>query len=148
MNERFKKGFYTPINRQKYKGKVLPIYRSQWELKFMRYLDMENTVLEWVSEPLPIIYMNPVKQKLTRYYPDFLVKYRNKDGSEYNVLIEIKPYKQTIPPINNGKKQKRTLLIESYNWAINTAKWEAAVNFCKQRNILFRILTERELNIR
>lgn len=148
MNNRFKKGFYTPINKGKYKGKVLPIYRSNWEYKYMRYLDMEESVIEWVSEPLPIYYFNPIKQKPTRYYPDFLVKYKNRDGSEYIELVEIKPYKQTIPPVNSGKKQKRTLMIESYNWAINIAKWEAAIKYCKERKIIFKILTERELKIR
>jgi hypothetical protein len=148
MNDRFKKGFYTPINRSKYKGKVLPIYRSNWEYKYMRYLDMEESVIEWVSEPYPIYYFNPVKQKQTRYYPDFLVKYKNKNGDEYLELVEIKPYKQTIPPVNTGKKQKRTLMIESYNWMVNVAKWKSAIAYCKQRNIIFKILTERELKIR
>lgn len=148
MNKKFSKGFYTPKNMEKYKGKILPVYRSNWELKYMIYLDNEETVVQWVSEPVPIYYMNPIKQRMTRYYPDFFIRYRNKDGSEYEVMVEIKPYKQTIPPVDTGKKRKRTLLVECYTWAINLAKWKAAMSYCKQRNIIFKILTERELHIR
>lgn len=148
MNEKFKKGLYTPINRAKYKGRLPIVYRSLWEYKLMCFLDKEDCVLEWCSEPFPISYFNPVKNKISRYYPDFLIKIKNSNNEEHMELIEVKPYKQTIPPVNTGKKRKTTLLIESAMWAINKNKWEAAKKYCEQRNIIFRIMTEKELRIR
>ncbi len=148
MNKLFKKCIFTPINRSKYKGNGAIVARSGWELKFMNFLDKTDTVLEWRSEPFPIVYFNPIKQKMSRYYPDFLIIFKGKDGNIHTELIEIKPYKQTIPPVNTGKKRKSTLLVESHMWFINSAKWKAARDYCAVRNIVFRIMTEKELNIR
>lgn len=145
MNKKFAKGVFIPNNKNKYMGKHYPIYRSKWEWKYMHVLDNSSSILEWMCEPFPIVYFNPVKQKMSRYYPDFLIKYVDNNGDQHIDMIEIKPYKQTIPPINTGKKRKSTLLIESYNWAINNAKWDAAKKYCASRNITFKIFTEKEL---
>lgn len=145
MNEKFKKGIYEPINKEKYRGRRYPIYRSQWELYLMQRLDKSKYVIEWVCEPYPIIYMNPVKGRPTRYYPDFLVTYLDVNGVKHQDMIEVKPFKQTVPPVNTGKKRKSTLLIENYNWVINNAKWEAARKYCASRGINFVLYTEREI---
>jgi len=65
-----------------------------------------------------------------------------------NYLIEIKPYKQTIPPVESNRKKKSTILYEKITYAVNQAKWSAARQFAKKRNIEFIILTENELDIK
>ena len=47
------KGKFRPQNREKYKGNSSNIvYRSGWELNFMKYLDRQPEVLQWNSEVL------------------------------------------------------------------------------------------------
>lgn len=148
MNTKFVKKIFIPQNPSKYKGRNPILARSLWEYKFMNFLDKTDSIIEWASEPFPIVYFNPIKHKVCRYYPDFIIRYKGSDGNEHTELIEIKPYKQTIPPVNTGKKRKSTLLIENATYIINKQKWEAAKKYCEQRQIIFRIMTEKELNIK
>ena len=62
--------------------------------------------------------------------------------------VEIKPYKQTIPPDNSSRKKKSTLLYEHKTYAVNQAKWEAARKVADKKGMEFIILTENELNIK
>lgn len=143
----FKKGFYTPINAEKYKGIKKPLYRSAYEYKVMCFFDKHPSVISWAVEPFPISYFNPTKGKVCRYYPDFIVSFKCSDGTIKTELIEIKPYRQTIPPKPSQGKKHSTLLIEAKLWAMNVAKWEAAKKYCISREISFRILTEKDLFI-
>lgn len=145
-NREYRQGIFTPNHPEKYKGKRRPIFRSAWELKLMRWFDDSANILEWTSEPFPIAYFNPVKNKITRYYPDFLVRYKGADGVEHTELIEVKPYRQTLPPKPSQGKKQSVLLLESKQYAINCAKWKAAQQFCLERKINFRILTEKNTN--
>lgn len=75
------KGRYKPKHPQKYKGDPSNIiYRSSWELKFMKWCDMRPDVLEWQSEEFFIPYKHPIDGKMHRYFPDFYVKVRTKKG--------------------------------------------------------------------
>jgi len=139
-------GFFKPQNPQKYKGNPTNIiYRSFWEFGYMRRLDKDKDVLEWSSEELAIPYISPIDNRHHRYYPDFLVTRINSKGIKETVLIEIKPYKETMPPGAQGNKKKKQYLYEVMTWGKNEAKWKAARNFCKDRGWKFEILTEREL---
>lgn len=141
------KGFFKPSNPAKYKGDPSNIvYRSSWELKFMRYLDAHGDVLEWSSEEFSIPYRSPVDGALHRYFPDFKVKKKNPSGIEETVVVEIKPAKETKPPTVQTKKTKQYLR-EVYTWGINSAKWKAAEAYCSDRKWKFMIMTERELGI-
>ena len=62
-------------------------------------------------------------------------------------LIEIKPYKQTLPPIKPSRQTKK-YLYEAYEYAKNQAKWKVAKEFCEDRQWEFKVLTEKELNIK
>ena len=100
------KGLFKPTNPYKYKGNPLNIvYRSRWELKFMAYLDAHEDIIKWSSEELIIPYRSPIDNKIHRYFPDFVVKKRNRDGVIETVIIEIKPAKETVAP----KPQKNIL---------------------------------------
>lgn len=142
------KGFFNPSNPKKYRGNSSNIiYRSLWELKLMRYLDDHPKVIEWASEELFIPYLHPVDKKVHRYFPDFWVRKQGEDGKVEVLIIEVKPYKQTISPVQ-GKKKSKTFIHEAITYAINEAKWKAAEDFCKDRKWKFLKITEHELGIK
>ena len=135
------KGKFRPQNYKKYKGDHTNIvYRSGWELKFMKYLDRQPEVLRWSSEEIIIPYRSPIDNRLHRYFPDFWVKTTKGES-----LIEIKPKKQTKPPVLNPK-HKRRYLKEVKTWGVNEAKWKAASVFCENRGWKWQIITEDTLN--
>ena len=101
------KGKFRPQNYKKYKGEHTKIiYRSGWELTFMKYLDRQPEVLRWSSEEIIIPYRSPIDNKLHRYYPDFWVKIKKHDGTFETSIIEVKPKSQTIPPKPRLNKRK------------------------------------------
>ena len=66
------KGVFKPKNPSKYRGDPTNIiYRSRWELLFMRYLDNNSGIKEWASEELIIPYRSPIDGRVHRYFPDF-----------------------------------------------------------------------------
>jgi len=141
-------GYFKPKNPQKYKGDPTNIiYRSGWELKFMLYVDSHPEIVEWGSEEFSIPYRSPIDNRIHRYFPDFYLKKKTKDGKNQTMVVEIKPLKQTIEPQKQNKKTKR-YINEVMTWGINSSKWQAAQEFCKERNWQFLILTEKELNIK
>lgn len=129
------KGFFSPKHPHKYKGNPTEIvYRSGWELKLMMYLDDHPDVIQWASEEFAIPYRSPLDGKIHRYYPDFWVKRKSSTtGLVENVVIEVKPLKQVLPPKVQNVRTKQYIK-EVVTWGINQAKWQAAENFCKQRN--------------
>lgn len=142
------KGKYKPKNPAKYKGDPTTIvYRSSWELKFMSYIDTHTDVVEWGSEEFAIPYRSPIDGKVHRYFPDFLVKKRTPQGTTETVVVEIKPSKETNPPVIQSKPTKQYLR-EVYTWGINSAKWKAAEEYCLDRNWKFIIMTEFDLGIK
>ena len=145
MPRKTHKGRFKPNNPKKYRGDHTQIiYRSSWEAKFMRYLDQHPDVLEWESEEFFIPYESPIDGKIHRYFPDFRVKKRNRDGTINTVIIEIKPQKETLPPARQEKVTKRYLQ-EVQTYGINMSKWDAAEKFCKDRGWEFLVLTEKHL---
>lgn len=141
------KGKFHPKYPQKYKGDPTNIiYRSLWEMRFMRYLDQHPSVLFWASEEVIIPYISPVDKKVHRYFPDFWVRMKAQDGTINNVLIEIKPHQQTKIPVK-PQKLTRKFINEARTYSVNQAKWKAAEEFCRDRNWLFKVLTEKELGL-
>lgn len=141
-------GRYRPSNYSKYRGDHKNIiYRSLWELKFMRYCDINENILEWGSEEIWIPYVSPKDNRVHRYFPDFYVKARTRDGSIQKSLIEVKPLKQTKKPNMNPKRRTKSWLNEVVTYGVNQAKWKAAQEFCEDRLWDFKILTEKELGI-
>lgn len=141
-------GYFKPKNPQKYRGDPTNIvYRSGWELKFMLYLDGHKDIINWGSEEFFIPYRSPIDGRVHRYFPDFILTQINKDGKKETMVIEIKPYKQTVPPSQRGNKATKRFLTEVRTWGVNEAKWKAAQEFCKDRGWKFEIFTEKELGI-
>lgn len=138
------------LNKNKYVGdKKIITVRSSYELIFIKnQLDTNENVVAWSNEEYIIPYEirlpnNTIKNK--KYIVDFYVKKKN--NKEY--LIEIKPYKDTIPPDITKYKNLNSYKYQQITYMINQLKWEAAKKFCqninnkyKDRNIEFIVITE------
>lgn len=138
-------GRFIPKNPQKYVGDYTNIiYRSTWELRFMKKFDEEDWVVSWASEELVIPYISPVDGRWHRYFVDFVIKIRDKNGNLKTWMIEVKPKKQTKPPDIPQRKTKK-FITEVVTWTVNDAKWKAAREYCKDRSWEFVIFTEDQL---
>ena len=141
------KGKYYPSFPRKYKGDPTNIiYRSLWERKFMVYCDKNQNILEWASEEIAIPYRSPVDNRVHRYFPDFYMKVKERGGKVKRYVIEVKPAKQTKPPVK-PKRQTKGYIREAYEYAKNQAKWKMAREFCADRQWEFKVVTEKELGI-
>ncbi len=142
------KGKYKPKHTRKYKGNPTNIiYRSLWELKFMKYCDSNANILEWCSEEIVLPYRSPIDNRIHRYFPDFYIKVRENNGKVKKMIIEIKPKKQCVEPVPQKRKTKG-YIFEVYEYAKNQAKWKAAKNYCLDRGYEFKVITEDELGIK
>ena len=116
FNNLYKRGNYfsTKMSKEVY-------YRSSWEKHVFEYLDKNEEVVNFLSEPfsLPYYYDNNKRH----YIPAILVSYKN--GSQ--TLIEIKPEYQ-VTAIKNQ------------------AKFKAAQEYCDSKGILFEVWTEKTIN--
>jgi hypothetical protein len=145
-DKKYHQGRFTPQNPEKYKGDYTNIiYRSSWEVNFMRWCDRNSNILEWGSEEFFIPYYDPTTNKVRRYFPDFIIKVQESDGSIKKYIIEVKPERQTKPPTQSSKKKRKTYITEALTYEKNIAKWKAAKEFCEDRGIIFKIITEKEL---
>jgi hypothetical protein len=140
-------GRFIPKNPKKYIGDHTNIiYRSSWEARVMDKLDRSDWCIAWASEELIIPYVSPVDKRYHRYFPDFLVKYKDKNGVQKTMLIEVKPDNQTKPPPIPKRKTKR-FIQEVMTYGVNQAKWKAAEEYCLDRGWEFRVLTEDHLGL-
>jgi len=145
---KYHQGKFHPRNPEKYTGDVNNIiYRSSWELKFMKYCDRKENVLEWGSEEFFIPYFDPTTERVRRYFPDFYMKIKESSGAIVRYIVEVKPKKQTIKPQRTIKKRNKTFINEVLTYEKNKAKWKAAEQFCEDRLIKFMIITEDELGL-
>ncbi len=111
----------------------------------MKLCDNNSNILEWSSEEVIIPYKSPIDNRFHRYFVDFWIRQKNKDGKIVEKLIEIKPKKYTKPPSKQKKITKR-YVSEVRTWGINNAKWEAAKKVCTKKGWEFLILTEDHIH--
>jgi len=132
-------GRYQVMNRDKYNGdpdKV--VYRSMWEKYVFIWCDTNPKVKKWSSEEIVIPYYYDVDKKYHRYFPDIFIQ-----TEEKSILIEIKPDKETKLP--TGTRRTKKYINEGLTYIKNMNKWEAANEYCKDRNWEFQIWTEDTL---
>jgi hypothetical protein len=125
--------------------------RSSWEISFItKFLDVREDIIEWTSEDFFIPYKYDVDGKVHRYFPDFWVKSKSKDGNIQEYIVEIKPLVECSPPSTPAKKTK-AYIERVHTYIKNQNKWTAAKLFClneqntKNKKIQFMILTEKDL---
>ena len=139
-------GRFIPRFPEKYKGNPTNInYRSGWELKMMNFLDLSSDILEWGSETVIVPYRKPCDgNKIHRYYPDFIIVKLDKNGVRNTTMIEVKPSKETRPPVQKSRVTKR-FLHEAITYSTNQAKWDAAKLYCAKRGWNFQIISEKDI---
>jgi hypothetical protein len=143
----YKQGLYIPKYPDKYMGDVNNIiFRSSWELEVFDFCDNNPNIICWSSEEIKIPYIKPTFDgrgaKHAFYYPDIYVEYYNSNGAVIKEIIEIKPYKQTIPTRARTQKNR---LYESKIYAVNQEKWKYAKIWCMERGIRFNLMTEKDI---
>jgi len=138
MANNFRQGTYHILNPDKYVGKNTPRFRSGWEMSFMHFLDTNDNILQWASESISIPYRNPLTGKQSIYIPDFLITYRTKDNTMKAEVIEIKPKKQSVLESKASAKDRAVV-------ALNYAKWDQAMKWCKRNGLTFRVITEDDM---
>ena len=144
----FHKRKYTPIHPEKYTGDPTNIImRSSWETRFALYCDNNPQIVKWKSEETIVPYRCPTDNRIHRYFVDFQIQVRKRDGTLQTYLVEIKPAAQTQPPVFPGRKTQR-YLTESMAFIKNQAKWKAAEQYAKDRGWEFKVITEHELGIK
>ena len=140
-------GKFSPKNTNKYLGDPTNIwYRSLWERRVMVHLDENPSVIEWSNEEIVIPYLSPVDNRWHRYFPDFFVRVKNRQGIQEAMILEVKPASQSVAPKRKSKVTQRYIR-EVVTWGVNEAKWKYAVEYCKDRNWKFRVITEKDLGI-
>lgn len=144
-----RRGYFRPLNPTKYEGDSTNIiYRSGIELRFMRHIDSSPSVLTWTSEETVVLYRNPLDpptyKKLRRYFVDFKLTIKGRDGKLRTELIELKWSTDTVEP-KVPKKRTARYLRDRKNWLVNTAKWDAAKLVCEAKGWNWRIITEKHL---
>jgi hypothetical protein len=140
----FHKRKYTPVFPEKYVGDPTNIImRSSWETRFANWCDNNPAIVKWNSEETVIPYRCPTDDRIHRYFVDFKITTSN--GKTY--LVEVKPAAQCVPPVFPGRRTQR-YLTESMTFVKNQAKWKAAVEYAKDRNWEFKIITEKELGLK
>ena len=62
-------------------------------------------------------------------------------------MIEIKPSRQSVRP-KTPKRKTKSYMRENMEYIKNQAKWSAAMEYCENNNMKFKIITEKELGTR
>lgn len=137
---KYSQGRFIPKNPTKLIGKQEVVFRSSWELTVMNFLDSHPSVIQWASESIRIPYINPLTGRPSQYVPDFMVLYQDKNGNRRAEVVEVKPGKEAIAENARSKRDKAFLII-------NTAKWAAAMTWCKKNGMTFRVLTESDIYV-
>jgi hypothetical protein len=132
-------GLYKAKNVSKYKGDHTNIiYRSLWEKAVFQWCDKNPKVKGWSSEEIVVPYYYDVDKKYHKYYVDVKIVFEDK-----TLLVEIKPEKETVPPV--GAKRTKRYITEGLTYVKNMNKWEAADSYAKDRGWEFQVWTEKTL---
>jgi hypothetical protein len=110
----------------------------------MDWADTNSNVLRWCSEEIVIPYISPIDNRVHRYFTDFYVEARGRDGEVRKMILEVKPKAQTQEPKKPSRKTKR-YITEVMTYGVNQAKWKAAEDFCRDKGWEFRVITESDL---
>jgi hypothetical protein len=145
-NPNYIQGIFSISNKQKYKGSLPCIYRSKLELTVFRWFDNNPNILSWGSESVVVPYQSPLDGRIHRYFVDLVAEMKDRNGKIRKLLIEIKPYKQTLKPESNNNKKIKTILYEQTQWVTNQAKWQAASAWASKKGYEFFIMTEKHIN--
>lgn len=149
-NRKYHQGIFTANNPHKYVGDPNNIvYRSSMEKKFCHYCDNNEQITKWGCEVIIIPYLDHTG-KIHRYFPDFYmeVNYPGNKTKYNKFIIEVKPYAETLMPVYPTKPTAQRIKNFVYQLTMyrkNIYKWAKAVEWCKSRDMIFQIITEKNL---
>ena len=83
----------------------------------MHYFDMNESIIWWASEEVIVPYRDPFG-KVRRYFPDFIIRVKQKDKTTKTIMIEVKPEYQKNPPKKQTRKTQK-YINEVVTYAIN-----------------------------
>jgi hypothetical protein len=140
-----KKGLFVPRNPAKYAGNAKQIvYRSSWEHFLMERFDMSDYIVSWASEEIKIAYVSHIDNEFHYYFPDFMIRQKNKEGVLENILIEVKPIHEILKPIKKARQSAEAWNKAAAKWAVNVKKWLAAMQWCKKNDTRFLLVTKNK----
>jgi len=134
-------------------------YRSSWELKFMKFCDKYDSILEWGSEVLKVPYISEVDGKQHTYITDFYFVCKEKTGKIVKYILEVKPKSQMPrldecgqilypdPPKVRSQRALNAWQERCNVLRVNNSKWQAARRWCREHGFVFKVLTEEEIGI-
>ena len=139
-----KQGYYKCRKPEKYVGDPTQIiYRSSWELAFLKYCDLNDIVIKYGSEPIAIKYISPFDKRQHNYFVDFYMETLGINGTIQRWLVEIKPGKHTKKP----KKPKHETFKSMKNYGggikrflMNLAKFKAARQYANRLSFKFLVM--------
>jgi hypothetical protein len=143
-------GYYVPRNLEKYSGPKPVKFLSSWELSFCKYCDLNENIVKWGKEAVKVQYRDQSRlderriPTLRSYIVDFFMEVKT-GQSVRKILIEIKPYSQTIEPKKSPGKRPDVYLAEYTQYVRNMCKWSAAREAATNRGMDFIVLTENNL---
>ncbi len=156
---KFKQGKIETSSLKGYNGKARVIHlRSSYEFKAVRMLEqlyLLKRIKGWCNEETIIQYHYSLDGKSHRYYMDLTII----TNDDRIILIEVKPYSQTIAPKKpktfKNEKQQVNYQNQVATFIKNKEKWEATQEYCNKMNqkigpnsYSFLIWTENELSIK
>ena len=163
-NGKYQQGYFKLNNPDKYMGNPVIIYRSSYELRFMKWADSHPNIIKWNSEDFKIPYINPCAkivnnkfvQSPANYYIDFFIVIE-KNGKRESWFVEVKPGMQ-IPTSDQISRVSKLMneenvtdkKIKRYNTElktllVNRAKFLAAKKYAEDRGCKFGICDENFL---
>lgn len=137
--------YFEPIHKEKYIGIYPIICRSLLELRMCTYLDKNEKITKWSSEPFSIKYVLITDNTVHNYHPDYYFEYM---GDQ--CIAEVKPKKQIKKPKEPIKKTNTS--IKNYNILLETyyknySKISSLKEFCDKNKYKLFIITEDELDM-
>lgn len=141
---RCKQGYFTCKFPEKYIGDTNDIiYRSGIELSYFKYLDENRNVKKWSSELISIPYFDESTNRQRNYIIDVYFEYVSKSGEYEKAIVEIKNYKQTLPPEPSKRTYYTNRAMNEYKK--NISKWKYAKQYASKNGLNFFILTEKDI---
>lgn len=111
------------------KNSRLNRFESSLERDFVRLIEFDSTVSDYVEQPVEIEFLN--EGKLCKYTPDFLVNYK------HSIVPGV-----WMKPMLVEVKYRSDLRVK---WDEYKPKFRAAINFASSKGWRFKIMTDKEI---
>lgn len=106
-------------------------HESKLEKDFLTMISYDDSVVDIIEQPFTILYQLDDKEYVYEYTPDFLVHFKvNENGLQPKpLLVEVKP---------------KNILAKRF--CEFKPKFKAAISYCSQENMQFKIYDERRIH--